>query len=277
MMKDVPEFPALSEYERRLMVNAVMIAAGQFGSVKVNRDDHMDLWSGKHNDLLKKLGFPGPGWGPEKNPQAKCAHGCGPAFLDGNRSGSCWECGELILREKLKEETERADRAMNSLNQTWFDADHGPDVWTRPTAEAYARVCVLYRNTQERLKLCDDGTPDARGKFRVIEAEAAVAEWKKEFGSADHIRMIAARLHILEEADAKRTHDIESMLLGEPTRLEWAEARAEDAERDLKVAKDIAARSHAREERILKATGDLLDMYQELRKKVDAVEAAPAV
>lgn len=37
--------------------------------------------------------------------------------------------------------------------ETWYEpSEHGPDAWRRPTAEAYARVCVLYRKAQEELK-----------------------------------------------------------------------------------------------------------------------------
>lgn len=42
-------------------------------------------------------------------------------------------------------------RAESALNETWLDPEHGPDAWRRPTAEAYARVCVLYRKEQEKL------------------------------------------------------------------------------------------------------------------------------
>ena len=34
-----------------------------------------------------------------------------------------------------------------------------------------SKTCENCAVTEARLKLCNDGTPDARGKFRVIEAE----------------------------------------------------------------------------------------------------------
>lgn len=85
----------------------------------------------------------------------------------------------IILANSYRAEKAKRMAAEADLNETWFDPDHGPDAWRRPTAEAYARVCVLYRKAQERLKLCDDGTPDARGKFRVIEAEGRTTQLLK--------------------------------------------------------------------------------------------------
>lgn len=49
--------------------------------------------------------------------------------------------------------------------------------------EAAKRLAPAYRAQVKRLKLCDDGTPDAGGKFRVIEAEAKVKAMAEEIAA----------------------------------------------------------------------------------------------
>lgn len=147
-MKDTPEFPPLTERDRSLIVNALMVVGGQFGATKIER---RGLWTECYNDMTKKLGYPGPGWGV-KDDRPTCAHGCTPAFLDGKRASSCWECEGEAYREKLDAALRRANDAEGELNETWFDEAHGPDAWRRPTAEAYARVCVLYRKANQELE-----------------------------------------------------------------------------------------------------------------------------
>jgi hypothetical protein len=44
-------------------------------------------------------------------------------------------------------------KAEASLNETWLEpVEHGPDAWRRPTAEAYARACVLLRKARAELE-----------------------------------------------------------------------------------------------------------------------------
>lgn len=100
MSHPVPEFPPLTDHDRRLIVNALFIAGGQFGATKV--EPGSGIWTAEYNKLAQKLGYPGPGWNvPDDRP--KCAHGCRPAFLDRQRAQSCWKCAVEIAEEKTGE------------------------------------------------------------------------------------------------------------------------------------------------------------------------------
>lgn len=93
-MTDIPEFPNLTELNRRHIVNALKIWSGEFGPIKL---DGKGLWMDDVKKLLAKVGMT-ESWSKGSN---KCAHGVGPVY-DG-KATNCYECELDSLRTQLKE------------------------------------------------------------------------------------------------------------------------------------------------------------------------------
>ncbi len=73
------------------------------------------------------------------------------------RTGKCLDCGldwnDVNHLPDYACWERRAAELTDELNKTFYDpVGHGPDVWCVPTAEAYARVCVLLRKADERIR-----------------------------------------------------------------------------------------------------------------------------
>lgn len=90
----------------------------------------------------------------------------------------------LLLEKGAADEARAGLRSANAqLNETRYEpTEHGPDAWRRPTAEEYARVCVLYRKSEASLRAEREeaeagyrATLDGLEKFKAAYREEASA------------------------------------------------------------------------------------------------------
>lgn len=77
--------------------------------------------------------------------------------------------------EYYKPYAEKGRFLARSLRATKVKLALTQDSCSAIASELEAKAAAL-KQAEARLKLCDDGTPDARGKFRVIEAESKMKE-----------------------------------------------------------------------------------------------------
>lgn len=77
----------LDERDIRIAANALRIAAGEFGPVKI---EERGLWNEEYAALALRL-WPASAH-PSKEDRPQCKHGCVPAYSDGHRADGCWKC-----------------------------------------------------------------------------------------------------------------------------------------------------------------------------------------
>lgn len=114
MSTPIPEFPPLTEHERVLVVNALMIVVGQFGATKIEPAE--GPWTKSYNALAAKLGCSGPDWGNPPDDRPKCQHGVSPAYLVEQRAQSCWKCEVEVVKSKLAGAWLRLDSLVQDLD-----------------------------------------------------------------------------------------------------------------------------------------------------------------
>lgn len=137
--------------------------------------------------------------------------GCGghDGHLEDDVKDFAWQAAEdrCVLTVSLRAKTAALKEAEDelSVSRGWcFRAQEAEarnkanmalaDNWKHFYEEALKGECeqrVLRGKSEARLKLCDDGTPDARGKFRVIEAEAKLAALEKKEIDRHHTLALA--------------------------------------------------------------------------------------